>query len=174
MIANTWIHRVIGPVLFGAAVTALVAGSGLARAKDEPKNPEKAAQELSKVTKDDLTSKIPNFFYFDYPYTPKLGKRLWLRVDDKHWIERYPDGMESKYKILGRTKVREESGTVVVKIEGDPEKTQTDNEGKFQVFVPDKGNKEPAILFRRLGEGDSEWRDMSWSDNKKTLIQKVE
>ncbi len=161
-------------LLFAVTAITLAAEISLAGGKDERKEPGKAATELTKVSKDDLLTKIPNFFYFDYPYTPKPGKRIWLRVDDKHWVERYPDGTESKYKILGRGKVRDDSGTVVVKIEGDPEKTQTENEGKFQVFIPDKSNKEPAILFRHLGVADSKWLDMSWSDNKKTLIQKVE
>ncbi len=119
-----------------------------------------------------LLTKVPNFFSFDYPYEPLPGKRLWLRVDDAHWIERYPDGTESKFKTLGRTTARGEGGVVVAKIEGDPERTGTGNSGQFQVFIPDKGNKGMAILFR-FGD-DQEWKDMSWSDNKPTEIQKVE
>ena len=128
---------------------------------------------FTEVTEEHLLSKVPNFFVFDYPYEPQPGKRLWLRVDDEHWIERYPDGSESRFEVLGRTTVRGQDGTVVVKTEGDPAKTLTDNEGGFQVFIPDKGT-DMAILFRFVGAGDSEWRDMSWSDNRKTIIQKVE
>jgi hypothetical protein len=137
------------------------------------KNTQALPKGISKITKEQLIAKVPSFFYFDYPYEPQPGKRLWMRIDDNNWIERYPDGTQSKFQILGRTIAGRESGTVVVKIAGDPEKTFTDNDGGFQVFIPDKGNKEMAILFR-YGQGDSDWKEMSWSEQKKTLIQKVE
>lgn len=174
MITNTWIDLAAGRLRFGVTVAALLVGLCLANASGEPKSTDKLPEGISELKKEHLTSKVPNFFYFDYPYQPQPGKRLWLRVDDKHWIERYPDGFESKFKILGRARVRDENGTVVVKIAGDEEKTATVNDGGFQVFIPDKGNKVMAILFRDVSQGDAEWRDMSWSDNKKTLIQKVE
>src|SRR6202040_3272860 len=59
----------------------------------------------AEVTKEDLVSKVPNFFYFDYPFEPLPGKRIWLRIDDKQFIERYPNGTESKFKILSRGSV---------------------------------------------------------------------
>jgi hypothetical protein len=93
------------------------------------------------------------------------GKRLWLRVDDKQFIERYPDGTESRFKILGHAKAYDMPGTVVVKIDGDPEKTQTQNDGSFQVFIPDKGNEVMALLFRNAG---GEWSE------KGMIMQKVE
>ena len=151
-----------------AIVAALLAAACFAHAQDEPKRPEG----VSEVTKEHLLTKVPNFFCFDYPYEPLPGKRLWLRVDDAHWIERYPDGMESKFRILGRTTARGQSGTVVAKIEGDPERTGTDNSGRFQVFIQDKGNKEMVFLYRS-GE-DQEWTDILWGDNKQTELQKVE
>jgi hypothetical protein len=117
---------------------------------------------------------VPNVFCFDYSFDPLPGKRLWLRVDDKHFVERYPDGTESRFRILGHAKAREMVGTVVGKTAGDPEKTQTENDGGFQVFIPDKGQEEMAILFRHTGGGEPEWLDMEWSRNKKTIIQKVE
>jgi hypothetical protein len=82
---------------------------------------------------------VPNVFCFDYSFDPLPGKRLWLRVDDKHFVERYPDGTEGRFRILGHAKAREMVGTVVGKTAGDPEKTQTENDGRFQVFIPDKG-----------------------------------
>jgi hypothetical protein len=147
-----------------------------ARAGDEPREPEKAPEGISSITKEHLNSKVPNFFYFDYLFDPQPGKRLWLRVDDEHFVERYPDGTESRFKVLGHAQARGMGGTVVVKIAGDPEKTGTDNEGGFQVFIPDKGNDEMAILMRDVNRGqpEPEWLDMSWSQNRKTIIQKVE
>ena len=149
-----------------AAIVAILVTTDNAHAEDAPG--------VSEMTREHLIAKVPSFFCFDYPFEPLPGKRLWLRVDDKSFVERYPDGSESRFKILGHAKAREMSGTVVVKIEGDPEKTLTDNEGGFQVFIPDKGNAEMAILFRHGRGGQAEWVDMSWSLNRKTLLEKVE
>jgi hypothetical protein len=161
-------------VLFAAALT-FVAFLRPSHAEEKSKAKQEASKGISKVTKEHLLSKIPNFFSFDYPYDPLPGKRLWLRIDQRTWIERYPDGTESKFLIFGRITARKESGTIVVKVAGDPEKTFTDNIGGFQIFIPDKGNKEMAILFRNVGQaGNSEWQDMSWSDKKKTRIENVQ
>ena len=149
-----------------AVIAALMLAPATARGEDEPSP--------SEITREHLVSKVPSFFCFDYPFDPLPGKRLWLRVDDRSFVERYSDGTESRFKILGHSRAREMSGTVVVKVEGDPEKTGTDNQGGFQVFIPDKGNDEMAILFRHGRGGRGEWRDMSWSENRKTLIEKVE
>ena len=65
-----------------------------------------AKYEAKEITKEQLNASVPSFFYFYYPFQPQPGKRLWLRVDDQHFIERYPDGSESKFKILGRTIAR--------------------------------------------------------------------
>jgi hypothetical protein len=128
-----------------AAVTILLAGTCLAQEKSGPQEPDKLPEGVSKITKEHLLTKVPNFFCFEYEAGPLPGKRLWMRVDDKHWIERYPDGSDSKYKILGRLKIMAESGTVVVKIEGDLGKTGTPNDGTFHVFIPDKGNVEMVL-----------------------------
>jgi WD40 repeat protein len=161
-----------------AAAFALLGLLDVSYADEKPKSEKPSAAGITKVTKEDLLTKVPNFFSFDYPYDPLPGKRLWLRIDNRTWVERYPDGSESKFLMLGRTTARKETGTVVVKVAGDAQKTATDNEGGFQIFIPDKGNKEMAILFRHVGAfgaGPSgEWQDMSWSDNKKTKIQNVQ
>ncbi|HLJ94975.1 MAG TPA: TlpA disulfide reductase family protein [Gemmataceae bacterium] len=131
----------------------------------ERKEPAKLPEGLSKITAEDLRTKVPNFFSFDYTGEPQPGKRYWIRVDKNHWIERYPDGAESKFKILGRATVQGNHGTVAVKIEGDPEKTLTDNNGGFQVFVPDKGSREMVIRCRLVGGGDSEWINLAGMQN---------
>jgi len=124
---------------------ALLAWACLAQVQSGAEEPAKLPEGVSEITKEQLLTKVPNFFCFDYEFPPLAGKRLWMRVDDKHWIERYPDGSDSKYKILGRMKIMGESGTVVVKIEGDPGKTNTPNDGTFHVFIPDKGNVEMVL-----------------------------
>jgi hypothetical protein len=134
-----------------AAVTTLLAWVCLAQVQGEPQAPAKLLEGVSEVTNEHLRTKMPNFFFFEYDAEPQPGKRLWLRVDDKHWVERYPDGLQSKFKILGRMKIKGENGTVVVKIEGDPAKTNTPNDGTFHVFIPDKGNVEMVIRTSRGG-----------------------
>ena len=148
-------------------IAILLAASGLAA----------VGPDLEPVTRDHLLSKIPNFFYYDYPYGPVRGKRVWLRVDDSTFIDRLPDGSEMHFKILGRAKIREMDGVIVEKTGGkDGPGTQGfPNDRSFQIFVPDKDAKPRAVLFRHLGGPElPEWRDMSWSDNKITELQKVE
>ena len=137
-------------------------------------DPVKLPPGVSEITRDQLTTKVPNFFCFDYPFNPQPGKRLWLRVDDKSFIERYPDGTESRFFILGHTRARDMEGTVAIKLAGDPAKTFTANDLSFQIFIPDKGSAEMAILFRDADRGQPDWLDMAWSQNKKTILQKVE
>jgi hypothetical protein len=110
---------------------------------------------VTEMTKEHLQSKVPNFFSFG----DDDGKRYWLRVDDKYFIERYPDGTEAKFKICGIATVNEKKGAIVAKIAGDADKTGTENDGTFQIFIPDKGEKETKLLFRR-GE-DAEWGEIA-------------
>ncbi len=108
-------------------------------------------QKITEPTKDDLNSKVPNFFSFG----SDDGKRVWLRVDSKHFVERYPSGAESKFKIRGRTKVDGVQGTVVGKVGGDEQEAGTSNDGSFQVFIPDRGSSKMDLRFR--GSPDAEW-----------------
>jgi hypothetical protein len=110
------------------------------------------ADQLRPVTKQELTTVVPNCFAVSY------GPSVWLRVDDQHWLGRYKDGTESKYKIMGRTMVQGKQGTVVAKIGGDVRKTGNGNDGRFQVFIPDKGEVGAYLLFRHLGQGDASWQ----------------
>jgi hypothetical protein len=151
MMTSVRVSSVVGWLWPLAAVTILLAWSCLAQVQSEPQDPDKLPEGVSKVTKEHLLTKMPNFFCFEYEGEPQPGKRLWLRVDDKHWIERYPDGSDSKFKVLGRMKIMGESGTVVAKIEGDPAKTNTPNDGTFLVFIPDKRNVEMVIRVSRDG-----------------------
>ena len=151
MMTSVRVSSVVGRLWPVAAVTTLLAWACLAQVRSGPQEPAKLPEGVSEVTNEHLRTKMPNFFYFEYDAEPQPGKRLWLRVDDKHWVERYPDGLESKFKILGRMKITGESGTVVVKIEGDPGKTNTPNDGTFHVFIPDKGNVEMVIRVSRGG-----------------------
>jgi hypothetical protein len=150
MMAKVRVKSVIGYLCPLAVAMVLAAWACLPQAQSE--EPAKLPEGVTELRKEHLRNKIPNFFFFDYEGEPQPGKRLWLRVDDKHWIERYPDGLESKFKMIGRMKIMNESGTVAVKIEGDPNRTNTPNDGTFFVFIPDKGNTEMVI---RVSRGDA-------------------
>jgi hypothetical protein len=113
------------------------------------------ADQLRPVAKQELLTLVPSCFAVSY------GPSVWLRVDDQHWLERYKDGTESKYKIMGRTKARGRLGTVVAKIAGDPKKTGNGNDGRFQVFIPDKGATAVDVLFRHLGQDDNYWYSLA-------------
>jgi len=151
------------------ALGALLASGVCLQAADDPK---KLPDGVSPITREQLATKVPNFFCYDYPFESLPGRRLWMRVDDQHFVERYPDGSDSRFKIVGHVKARGMEGTIVAKVGGDPGTTGTPNDERFQVFIPDKDGEELAILFRE--DPQAEWRDMSWSQNRKTIIVKVE
>lgn len=143
--------RVIGVAVVAVATTSYPQDPACA---GDGKGP--ASAEFAKVTNDDV-AKMPNFYYFDYPYEPLPGKRLWLRINKRLWIERYPNGLESRFRVLGRTVVNGIHGTVVVKISGDPEQTATDNQGGLQAFIPDRDNEQLEHHYRNLARGDEQW-----------------
>jgi RNA polymerase sigma factor (sigma-70 family) len=128
------------------------------RAKDQDgeagrgRDDKKGKEPLRDATWQELTTVVPHFFTVAYP-----KKNLWLRVDDHHWVERYPDGTESGYEVLGRTKARGRPGVVISKVSGDPKKTGNENDGSFQVFIPDKGAAGLDVLFRHVGQADDDW-----------------
>jgi hypothetical protein len=128
----------------------------------EPESKLEPRKGLPEVTKEHLTSKVPNFFSLDYDFEPMRGKRLWLRIDDKHFIERFPDGHESKFKLIGRTKVDGIEGTVVAKIAGEEKKSDSPNDGTFQVFIPDRGGEKMKLLFRKLESDGGRWNSLSF------------
>ena len=65
----------------------------------------RTVEKLSKAIrtdKDEVPSlkKVPNFFSWDYTFEPEPGKRIWIRVDDTTFIERYPSGYENRFRIV--------------------------------------------------------------------------
>src|SRR5262245_51851333 len=71
-------------------------------------------------------------FWFSYPFQPQPGSRIWINVGQTNWVEVYPDGSQSRYRLLGRETVDGLSGIVVSKTAGHVETTQTLNDGSFQ------------------------------------------
>ena len=154
MIGNTGTILSFERVRRIAAVAAILAASCLAIGGDDPQKkggfPKGALRSLARV----IISRMPNFFYFDYQFDPLPGKRLWLRVDAKHWVERYPDGMETRFRVLGRTRRGGRPG-VGRSRSGSPAIPEEDD--NFQVFIPDKGDEPMRFLFRAVEDGKGEW-----------------
>ncbi len=117
-------------------------------------------EQVVPLTKVQLNTEVPNFYCFEYRANPQPGKRYWLRVSSTKWIERYPDGFESTFKVLGHTTVKDTEGTIVVKTSGDRDKTGADNAGGLQAFIPDKGSQVMHHWYRNTGRGDDDWHDL--------------
>jgi formylglycine-generating enzyme required for sulfatase activity/tetratricopeptide (TPR) repeat protein/predicted Ser/Thr protein kinase len=86
-------------------------------------------------------SKVPKSFSFDLDpkiSDPEPGKRVWARIDDLTFVERFLSGTENKLRILGRTAAAGVEGTIVEKIGFE----------RVQVFIPDRGNEKMEIKFR--------------------------
>jgi|SRR5579871_4321681 len=88
----------------------------------------------------------PTSFYFNYRYEPQPGRRNWYRVDANVWIERYPNGQETPFQVIGRIEVDGDMGTLV---------THTPTDG-FYVFIPDKGSRYMWLRFK-VGTGSWQW-----------------
>jgi serine/threonine protein kinase/tetratricopeptide (TPR) repeat protein len=105
--------------------------------------------QFQSVTKEHLLAKVPKSFSFDLDpkiSEPEPGKRVWTRVDDKTFVERYPSGKEGRLKILGRMTVAGTDGTIVEKVGFE----------RVQVFIPDRDTATMEIKYRSLEKPD-EW-----------------
>ena len=120
----------------------------------------KIPEQVSPLTAAQLQNKVPNFYSFRDEAEPQPGSRLWIRINDKTWVERYPNGMESKFKVLGHTTVNDVEGTIVVKIAGDEKGSGTDNVGGLQAFIPDRGSLVMHHFYRNTQRGDKKWNDL--------------
>ena len=116
--------------------------------------------QVKPLTKELLNNKVPNFYCFEYKAQPQPGKRYWLRVSDVAWIERYPDGYESKFRVLGHGVVKDMQGTIVFQVSGSPAKTDTHGDGGLLAFIPDKGNAQMHHWYRNNERGDTDWHDL--------------
>lgn len=108
-------------------------------------------EDVTKIAKEDLLKKTPNFFAYDYNFEPEPGKRYWLRVSEDYFLERYPSGMETRFDILGRGKIDETAGTVVARVTADGK-----HDG-FQVFISDRTLEARPIYFRLPIVNEGKW-----------------
>ena len=120
---------------------------------DKPSPVEKPAlpTDVTKITKEDLLKRTPNFFAYDYNFEPEPGKRYWLRVTGDYFLERYPSGKETRFDILGRGKMDETAGTVVARVAEDGK-----HDG-FQVFISDRTLEARPLYFRLPSVNEGKW-----------------
>ncbi len=156
-----WTHSerrsFVGHALARGSVVACLLGVCIVSGAEEPTDGAATLPEgvTAFLTKDQLATKVPNFFAFAYPFV-ETGELLWMRIDAGTWLQTHPDGTENRYKNLGHATVKEQGGTVVV--------SQTENESSGQGFIPDKGSPLMAMFCRfRANNGWGEWQDLSWS-----------
>jgi hypothetical protein len=116
--------------------------------------------DLTPVHRDDF-KRMPNFFYFQYKGEPDPGKRYWMRISDSMWLERYESGTESRYMILGRRKLMNMQGTIIIKVDGETSETLTFNDGSFLAFIPDKENRLMNFFYLNLRNPDPSWRGLA-------------
>lgn len=118
-------------------------------------------ERITPLTKEQILTKVPHFHCFNYGPKSSSEKRCWIRHNDSTWIERYSDGMESKFKVLGHATVKDTEGAIVLKISGDEGKTGAPNDGGLQAFIPDKGSKLMHHWYRNTARGDEDWNDLA-------------
>jgi hypothetical protein len=151
------------PVLLLAGTVALLGGACASR-RDGPNLASirrQLPETITPISAAHLATKMPRSYFFDYPYEPQPGKRLWRRVDASTWHEIYPDGHTSVFKVLGHARVENTEGTIVVKQAGDPQVTATTNDGGLQAFIPDLGSAKLHHWYRNTARGDTTWNDLA-------------
>jgi hypothetical protein len=89
--------------------------------------------------------KVPRAFFWDYTFPPEPGKRIWTRSNESTFIERYPSGKESKFRILGPANVANVDGILL----------QLENTG-MQAFIPYKGT--PRMELKLRAKESEAWR----------------
>lgn len=113
------------------------------------------------TTKIHLLEKIPKSFSFELDQRisdPEPGKRVWTRVDDNIFVERFPSGKDGRLRILGRTTVAGIDGTIVEKVGFE----------KLQVFIPDRQSEKMEIKFRFVEKPDV-WTQLGTMENVESL-----
>jgi len=116
-----------------------------------PAKPNAASRALPEgftaIESERLVYSIPNFFYFVYQFPPEPGKRLWLRINDHQFIERYPSGKETTFNILGRAKVEKLQGTLVIRVDRNDEEPDPADSHAFRVFIADKASETQRLYY---------------------------
>jgi len=62
---------------------------------------------IKPVAKEHLLTKVPNFIAPLYRFETEPVKRVWIRGDEKSFVERFPSGNENRLTVLGRVNTGE-------------------------------------------------------------------
>jgi beta-lactamase regulating signal transducer with metallopeptidase domain len=149
----------------GKASLPLMSLPTLREAPESPPTIESIIQHLpeavSPLTAQQLDTKVPNSYYFDYAYPPQPGKRIWRRIDNETWHEIYPDGHTTVFKVLGHARVSDTEGTMVVRWREPNDPRGMSKDGGLQAFIPDLGSEKMHHWYRNTDRGDTGWRDLA-------------
>ena len=85
--------------------------------------------------------RVPNFFSCEYSDQREPGKRIWIRVDDTTFVERYPSNHENRFRIFRSDKANDVDG-IVLQI----------SDSSRQAFIPYREIRNDAA---RSGNGQS-------------------
>ena len=102
----------------------------------------------------------PQRFWFDYGFQPSPGKRFWSAAGQV-WTERYEDGHQSQFRVIGRATVKGATGILAAKFKGNIEQADPADEGTYQVFIPDLGSQ-PMQLWARARNNGGVWGNWSF------------
>jgi hypothetical protein len=146
--------RSIGLILFcGLLIAGCSAPRGQRPASTASKNRNVPAQELAKPLKQ---------FWFEHNFEPRPGRRVWIRADDRTWIEQYPDGFRARYQIKERIRLFNLMGEVVQIASGSAEQNVNARDGAVEIFIPDKGSHQMVLFHREFAQGAWQtWRPMA-------------
>lgn len=114
---------------------------------------------VSALTTAQLSENVPTSYYFDYPYQPQPGRRIWRRIDSETWHEIYPDGHTTVFKVLGHARISRTRGTLVVRWPR-TEREMKLKDGGLQAFIPDRGSAKMLHWYRNTERGDVKWYNL--------------
>ena len=106
-------------------------------------------------------------FWFIYPYDRERGYRVWMQLNSREWIEIGSSGRTTRFLIEGRFRVKEEPGTLVLRLPNSDITKQAKPSVPFdvppadvtlEVFIPDLGSNTKVGLFRVQGQ---EWQTLA-------------
>ena len=140
----------------------LVVSCGPARESSTDQEPAASAGQTTNAGLPPSDVKSIQHFWFAYPFQPQPGSRVWINVSQTNWVEVYPDGTQSRYRLLRSETVDGLNGVVVSKTAGDVQASRTLNDGSFEAFIPDHENARLNLYFRnRINDVWQPWRPLA-------------
>ncbi len=92
--------------------------------------------------------------YFDYPHGDDRGFRLYIRLNDRDWIETQPNGRIGRLLTHFPAHVRQSSGLIILRLDNHPD-------SRLEGFMPRADSRHSTAYFRVRNEGTpGPWREL--------------